>query len=488
MNPDRRHVPGKGSFVAQGYRLISGGDAWPYMVLGGTGVPDAPLSLFARELQHSLSPASIRVYVRELLVLANWASADPVSLRNQWHLLAPPEQLRHLIREYLTVGADCKVIVRPDTAGLMVTHIERGSGTRVNVRTLLAALKRFYEVLIEHSLYPHPNPLVQEEAAAIQERVRRAYREAVRSAEGRFPMPGVSGVDPPFDRLRFSQNHFRSIRDEWVTQTIDDPDFPNLIYAAGKDFGWKLRELCIARTLFESGARISEVCSLSAADWSVSRFMTRFASVDKGSHGRRTKFLMVSAPTAKMYRMYFNEWRAVAPTITPKIESIGQLEALLKSDSQQLQRVPIFLTRRGTAMSAQLFRDHYWRPALRKAGIDADPHAARHWFVTNALRNIEAQCHDEGELQRRKSELVQYMGWRSGERTMRVYEHLQRRERFCVQLSNIHREMEQRERKYLNSVSSAAAPASQLQAGRDLAFLLGEDNDDVTASPRTPPR
>jgi hypothetical protein len=83
---------------------------------------------------------------------------------------------------------------------------------------------------------------------------------------------------------------------------------------------------------------------------------------------------------------------------------------------------------------------------------------------------------------------VQYMGWRSGERTMRVYEHLQRRERFCVQLSNIHREMEQRERKYLNSVSSAAAPASQLQAGRDLAFLLGEDNDDVTASPRTPPR
>ena len=81
-------------------------------------------------------------------------------------------------------------------------------------------------------------------------------------------------------------------------------------------------------------------------------------------------------------------------------------------------------------MSAQLFRDHYWRPALRKAGIDADPHAARHWFVTNALRNIEAQCHDEGELQRRKSELVQYMGWRSGERTMRVYEHLQRRERF----------------------------------------------------------
>jgi integrase len=457
------------------------------LVIGATGIPDAPLSLFANELQHSLSPTSIPVYVREILVLANWASTDSVSLRNQWHLLAPPEQVRHLIREYLTAGADCKVSTRPDTAGLMITYVERGSGTRVNVRTLLAALKRFYEVLIARGLYLHQNPLVQEEAAAIQERVRRAYREAVRSAEGRFPMPGVSGVDPAFDRLRFSQNYFRSIRDEWVPKTIDDPDFPNLIYAAGKAFGWKLRELCIARTLFESGARISEVCSLSAADWSVSRFMARFASVDKGSHGRRTKFLMVSAPTAKMYRMYFNERRAVALTITPKVQSIGQLEVLLKSDSHQLQRVPIFLTSRGTAMSAQLFRDHYWRPALRKGGIDADPHAARHWFVTNALRNIEAQCHDEGELQRRKSELVQYMGWRSGERTMRVYEHLQRRERFWVQLNHIHREMGQRERQYLKSVSSPAPPAAHMQAGRDLAFLLGEDNDDVTRSPCTPP-
>ena len=97
--------------------------------------------------------------------------------------------MRHLVREYLTEGARCKVTVRPDTAGLMVTYLERASGSRVNVRTLLAALKRLYEVLITHGVYPHSNPLVQEEAAAIQERVRRAYRETVRSAEGQMPMP-----------------------------------------------------------------------------------------------------------------------------------------------------------------------------------------------------------------------------------------------------------------------------------------------------------
>jgi len=475
--------------VANGYKLISGGTGpWPYMVVSATGLPDLPLTLFANELRHSLSQASIRVYVREVLSLANWASTDAVSRRNQWNLLASPEQVRHLVREYLSVGAHCKVTVRPDTLGLSVTYVERGSGARINVRTLLAALKRFYEVLIVNRLYGHANPLLREDSAIILESVRRAYREAVRLAEGRLPMPAISGIDPAFGRLRFSRNYFRSIRDEWVPKSIDDPDLPHLVYTAGKAFGWKLRELCIARTLFESGARISEVCGLTAADWSVSDFLTRFASVDKGSHGRRTKFLMVSAATAKMYRMYFNESGCGPSRRRAEASSVGQLEVLLRSDSQRLQSIPIFLTSRGTVMSPQLLRDHYWRPALRRAGIDADPHSARHWFVTNALRNIEAQSHDEGELRRRKAELIEYMGWRSGERTMRTYEHLQRRERFLAQLSQIHREMERRERKYLDPGSLPRLPVAEVQAGRDLAFLLGEDNDDIARSCYTPPR
>jgi hypothetical protein len=127
------------------------------------------LTLFANELRHSLSQASIRVYVREILSLANWISTDAVSRRNQWTLLASPEQVRHLVQEYLTVGARCKVSVRPGTTGLTVTYVERGSGTRVNVRTLLAALKRFYEVLIANRLYPHVNPLLREDSAVILE-------------------------------------------------------------------------------------------------------------------------------------------------------------------------------------------------------------------------------------------------------------------------------------------------------------------------------
>ena len=58
-------------------------------------------------------------------------------------------------------------------------------------------------------------------------------------------------------------------------------------------------------------------------------------------------------------------------------------------------------------MTAKLFRDHYWTPALRAAGLDADPHLARHWFVTNALRHVERGVRDEAALARRKQELIQ---------------------------------------------------------------------------------
>ena len=52
------------------------------------------------------------------------------------------------MREYLTVGAHCKVTVRADLCGLKVSYINATNGTRVNVRTLLSALKRLYDFLI----------------------------------------------------------------------------------------------------------------------------------------------------------------------------------------------------------------------------------------------------------------------------------------------------------------------------------------------------
>src|ERR1035438_8918622 len=100
--------------------------------------------------------------------------------------------------------------------------------------------------------------------------------------------------------------YFRCVERQWRPRTVDDRDLPSLVYAAGKSYGWSLRELCIARMLFESGPRISEICSLTAADWARSRFGASFDAPNKGSHGGRTKILLVSQPTVKLLHKYFD--------------------------------------------------------------------------------------------------------------------------------------------------------------------------------------
>ena len=135
-------------------------------------------------------------------------------------------------------------------------------------------------------------------------------------------------------------------------------------------------------------------------------------------------------------------------------------------------------------MTAKLFRDHYWTPALRAAGLDADPHLARHWFVTNALRHVERGARDEAALARRKQELIQYMAWRSGEQTLRAYEHLERSDSFQRRLRAIHQTMRRRERLAARPVARSRVGScdgehgSPVRMSADLAYLLGEDDDD----------
>jgi integrase len=306
--------------------------------------------------------------------------------------------------------------------------------------------------------------------------LRNGYRQAVRAAEGRDPMPSVSGVDPPFG-IRLSANFFRCVDREWIPRTIDDPDFPHLVYNAGKEYGWGLRELCVVRMLFESGARISEILDLTALDWSVSQFMNQFVARNKGSFGIRTKRLVVSSATAKLCRRYFDndtEGRHAH-------DRLGlTLNDLTKLDSEALGKVPLFLTNRGTVMIAKTFRHGHWTPALRAANIHASPHLARHWFVTNALRMIEKTSKDENETARRKAELVQYMGWRTAERTLKAYEHVTRDVNFVTTtLATIHGVMKKREDaiKKDPEALSRYQPVEQPNAARredpELALLTG---------------
>jgi hypothetical protein len=265
------------------------------------------------------------------------------------------------------------------------------------------------------------------------------------------------------------------VRREWQPQTIDDPEFPGHVYAAGARHGWALREFCVTRALLESGARISEVLDLTAADWSFSGFTNQFSARSKGSFGERVKTLVVSNPTAKLFRRYFDQHRRERGNHHLTVSALGQMQ---RKEPEQLSCIRIFLTQRGTAMTPGLFRDHYWRPALRAAGLDADPHTCRHWFVTNAMRHIEEAATNEGDLARRKEELIQYMAWRSGERTLKAYEHLERGRSFAMRLQVIHREMRRRERRSAALPTDQAAMMAKSGSQRDLLYLLGQDDDD----------
>lgn len=466
------------------YRLVSTpGLRWPFQVARPDGLPEIGLTLFANDLVKSISESSIPVYIREILALANWALVDATVVKQGWQLFGPPQEVRNLLREYLTVATSCKLANRADLAGLKVTYVNGTAGTHVNVRTLLSALKRLYEFLIASGLYSHRNPMIHEDAGKVRAELWEKYRQAVRALRGRDPMPAASGVDER-SGIRLSENYFRCVEREWIPRTIDDRDFPNLVYAAGKRFGWRLRELCVARTLFESGARISEVVGLTALDWARSGFRNLLDACNKGSHGLRTKTLVISNPTVRLYRRYFDDDAEGRCAHDRQRLRVSNLPTLARTDPTLLAKTPLFLTECGMAVSARLFREEYWKPALKAAGMDADPHQSRHWFVTNALRNIDRTARSQPERLRHRQELIQYMGWRFGERTLHAYDHVQRAADFRGQLQAIHNEMRRRERSVpVNPDFSPQGQRSETtsassQACKDLAFLLGEDDGD----------
>jgi site-specific recombinase XerD len=460
--------------------LRAKGSEFPLQVVRSDGLPEVALTTFANEMLTMLSEGSVHAYLREVLAFANWSGNDGVARKQGWRLYGDPREVRNLLREYLTVVGQCRVTQRPDTLGMRVAYVNVTNNTRINVQSLLAGLKKLYDVLSERGFYRFENPLVHEDAARVVAGFRRGQRAAIQAATGRTPMPAVSGVDQPPPDMRLSENYFRLVHREWHPQSIDDPDFPGHVYAAGKKYGWRTRELCAVRTLFESGARVSEVFDLTAADWSSSGFTNRFLARNKGSHGCRVKTIIVSSPTAKLYRRYFDDPADGRCAHSKERVTAGELAVIQRREPERLATLRIFLTVRGTPMTARLFRDHYWKPALQAAGIDADPHLCRHWFVTNALRQIERAAKSEADLARRKQELIQYMAWRSGERTLKAYEHVQRGDSFARHLRSIHIAMHRRERQSgkQSAVQPLQSPAEMVVFDQDLAFLLGEDHDD----------
>ena len=121
------------------------GDQFPLQVIQRNGLPEVSLTVFGTEMLTMLSSGSAYGYLREVVLFANWAGEDNVSTTHQWRVMGEPREVRNPIREYLMKVGECRIVRRPDTLGIRVSYVNTTNGTRINVRLLLAALKRLYE-------------------------------------------------------------------------------------------------------------------------------------------------------------------------------------------------------------------------------------------------------------------------------------------------------------------------------------------------------
>ena len=156
--------------------------------------------------------------------------------------------------------------------------------------------------------------------------------------EGKPRMPKEAGTEDTLSHRRLTDSYFKLINEEWLPQIIGDSHLPYQVYQAGKKVNWSLREIVIARLLFETGARASEVIELTVGDYRSRKPFQEASTFNKGSHGKRVKFLRFSKDTVKLLMRYINSDRK-------------RFDELQRHFDTLPNEAPIFLTELGTKES-----------------------------------------------------------------------------------------------------------------------------------------
>jgi site-specific recombinase XerC len=372
--------------------------------------------------------------------------------------------VRVLAAQYLEEELGCAI--RQHRLGFELVSITARSPSNVGV--FLASVRLFFNVMREIGCYAGENPLVDVGARVPDD-------PSDDDHDDRPPtMPDSSGVEAPRSRKRLTDSFFKLVGRDWTPQIVDDPTFPVSVLTGGRGLQrWGLREECVTRLLFETGGRIFEITSLTLGDWR-NRCLTREASApSKGSHGRRVKFFRFSFDTATLLRRYFDSERQ---SHDRRAWSLADYLHACDDKLINAMEVPLFLSARGTPLSARSYRETYWTPACRAAGLDADPHQARHWYVTIAVRTIHETSNTEGEIRRRIRELIEYMYWRGGEQTMAAYDHYFDAARHADIQDQLHERLrvaleQGLKRRSSRTVPARVRPAAPPIADPDMAFL-----------------
>ncbi|MBI5028994.1 MAG: site-specific integrase [Chloroflexi bacterium] len=305
---------------------------------------------------------------------------------------APAEQIRARVRDYLKDKLGC--VVRRHSNGNFIVK-RSGTITVTSARLFLTALKRFYQFAILKGWYADANPMVW------------TTRLTVTEPGFKPKMPPKSGLTLPDKRGRVPDTYFCIIDADWQPRIIDDPQLRQLLLPAFA----RTRDRIIARILFDSGARISEVLGLTLADWRRLGQRERAMAANKGSHGERVKEIWWSVETAQLLRDYINQERHLCDETGRGLDTLP--------DSAR-----IFVTDEGDPYTYKAFYAN-WQRTCARAQLKLTPHQVRHWYVTMALRFIAA-LPDETKREAYRQSLIAYLGWKNLE-TIQAYDHHLRR-------------------------------------------------------------
>lgn len=442
----------------------------PYLVFDDQDRLHFHLTIFGKEAVAQQSNSTARVYLYAVLPFFTFLETDSWQQQTGRRWDDAPEVVRQAVDDYLVQYCRCKV--REHHFGFQLVSITQG--TPSTIRVFLSGLKLFYRVMKQRGYYPFANPLVDPVSTLYS-----AVEEHLNETDAYPRLPDISGVETPRHKLRLSDSYFKLEGETWIPQVIDDPTLPSKLLAGGRMIGWNLREECVLRILFESGCRVSEAVGLTLGDW-IARGMLQVANAfNKGSHGTRTKFLRFSSDTAKLLRRYFDEERR---RYDPNRRTLADYIQYAKSQQIDTNAVPLFLRIRGTLLSTKTFREHFWNPACAAAGIDVDIHQSRHWYVTQAVRQIYETAKTEAEVKRRLRELIEYIKWKQGWQTMEAYEHYFDASRHADIQDVIHQKMDETLRqsleKSIRSKSQTQEKKTSPEAGpMPLPHLIPDDLD-----------
>ncbi len=409
-----------------------------HVVVDGRGYPHLALTRCYQQFRQELSEGSAHTYLMALLPYFSFLETDRWRQQRQDRWDSSPESIRESVRDYLLQQLRCKV-----RRYGMYEIVALSAQSPSTVRVFLSALKRFYFSVLLAGEYPHAHPLTNPVVHLLQEVDDDEEDSEIRRS--RPKMPPESGIEEP-QRKRSSDNYFRLVDKEWIPEPINDPALHLRLTTGFKQASVSKRDQIVIRMAYESGARITEILTLTVGDWRKRGAGREAAACNKGSHGRRVKVIRFSAETSKLLHGYVNEDRR---RFDPFSRTLAQL-----SDQE-----PLFLSARRKPYGYDAFIPH-WERLCKVIGVDLNVHGLRHWHVSQMLQLIHDVAETPGEIERRKEEMVRYMAWRSPD-TLKAYEHYFQAIHHAQMQEVLHRQLDEELEEYIQQAQQQKKPRSQ---------------------------